>query len=137
MKKGLFILTIFTVLTLINNINAYCQDWNYIGFSKLNNDTIFYVFSMKKKDMINKNIVFVQKHLFGKPQKLDDGREYNSVLMDRTLDCGNKSISIDKITISNGIGNKVETYINRNNITFDKIENENKIDSILYEQYCI
>ncbi|MGI9554292.1 MAG: hypothetical protein ACR2NC_05145 [Thermodesulfobacteriota bacterium] len=92
---------------------------------------------MKKKDMINKNIVFVQKHLFGKTQKLDDGREYNSVLLDRTLDCGNKSISIDKITISNGIGNKVETYINRNNITFDKIENENKIDSILYEQYCI
>ncbi|MGI9535209.1 MAG: hypothetical protein ACR2NW_09690 [Thermodesulfobacteriota bacterium] len=103
----------------------------------MNNDTIFYVFSMKKKNTTNKNIMFVQKHIFGKSQKLDDGREYNSVLMDRSLDCINKSIGIDKITLSNGIGNNVETYINMYNAGLNKIENKNKIDLILYEQYCI
>ena len=136
MKKGLLILSTITVLIFANNINAYSQDWNYIGFSKLNDETIFYVFSLKKKDSDNKKIELVQKHIFGKPQKLADGREYDSLLMDRTLDCANKSISLDKIVISNGIGNKVDTYINKSP-GFNKIGSENKIDLNLFEQYCI
>ena len=136
MKKGLSILSVLTVLTFAININAYSQDWNYIGFSKLNNDTIFYVFAMKKNNN-NAKIELVQKHIFGKPQKLKDGRIYDSVLIDRTLDCSSKSMSIDKIEISNGIGNKVDTYVNKGNKGLTKIEDKNKIDLNLYEQYCI
>jgi len=137
MKKELSILSILTVLTFAININAYSQDWNYIGFSKLNNETIFYVFAMKKNGSNGTNIKLVQKHIFGKPQKLDDGRIYDSVLIDRTLNCSSKSISIDKIEISNGIGNKVDTYINKGSEGLSKIEDKNKIDLNLYEQYCI
>ena len=136
MKKGLFILSTIIVLTFVININAYSKDWNYIGFSKLNNETIFYVFSMKKNDGESGNVQIVQKHIFGKPQKLSDGHEYDSVLMDRTLDCKNKSISIDKVIISNGIGNKVDTYVNKN-AGFTKIGDQNQIDLNLFEQYCL
>ena len=48
MKKGLYILIFITLLAFANNINAYSQDWNYMGFSKLDNDTIFYIFTLKK-----------------------------------------------------------------------------------------
>ena len=136
MKKGLYILSVVTVLTFANNINAYSQDWNYIGFSKLNNETIFYVFAMRKDNSSTSNIKLVQKHIFGKPQKLDDGREYDSVLIDRTLDCTNKSMSIDKVIFSNGIGNKVDTYINRGGEKLNTIGDKNKIDLNLYELYC-
>lgn len=137
MKKGLFILSVFTVLTFTNNINAYSEEWNYIGFSKINDETVFYVFTMKKNEGNSENIKLVQKHIFGEPQKLSDGREFDSVLIDRTLNCKNKSISIDKIIISNGIGNKLDTYINKSGSGNSSITSENKIDLNLFEHYCI
>ena len=91
---------------------------------------------MKKNNGESENLHIVQKHIFGKPQKLSDGREYDSVLMDRTLDCKNKTISIDKIVLSNGIGNKVDTYVNKTG-GFTRIGKQKQIDLNLFEQYCL
>ena len=137
MKKGLYILIFITLLAFANNINAYSQDWNYMGFSKLDNDTIFYIFTLKKDNGYSGIIKIVQKHIFGNPQLLKDGREYDSVLIDRTLNCSSKSISIDKITISNGVGNKVDSYVDKSGKGLKLIGDENKIDLNLYEKYCL
>ena len=137
MKKGLYTLSIITFLVFAININAYSQDWNYMGFSKLDNETIFYVFSMKKDTGNGGIIKLIQKHIFGSSQVLEDGREYDSVLIDRTLNCSTKSISIDKIVLSNGIGNKVDTYADKSGKGLQLISDDNKIDLNLYEQYCI
>ena len=135
--KRLSLVPIFLIFAFFTHYqNLYSEEWDYLGFSEMKNEKIFYIFTKKLPESGNSAINFEQKHIFTAPEKLADGREYTSVLMERSLDCGGKIMTVEKITLSNGVENKIETYINiRGNIEMPISENR-KIDLYLYNNYC-
>ena len=135
--KRLLLVPIFLIFTFfIQNQNLYSEEWDYHGFSEMKNEKIFYIFTKKSSGPENGTINFEQKHIFTGPEKLADGREYTSVLMERSLDCSGKSMTVEKITLSNGVGNKVETYNNLSGNIEMTISENRKFDLYLYNIYC-
>jgi len=116
---------------------SFGQDWSYLGFSKNTGESIFYIFALIEHGDTPGELLITQKHIFSAPQKLTDGRPYNSILISRTLNCTDKTISVDKAVFSNGVGSTVGTYENKNSTkVFEKIDNSKEIDLFLLGKYC-
>ena len=135
MKKALFAL-ILTVIIVFNTTNTFSAEWNYIGYSITESEKIFYVFTKIAGPLENNNIKIEQKHIFSSPEKLSDGREYTSILMQRTLDCTQKTITVENMTLSNGVGTTIESYSNKNGKIKSQIGENQEIDLYLYNINC-
>ncbi len=137
MLKSLSILFLLSVLISIYPVDSFGQDWSYIGHSKKDGESIFYIFILSEKGPQPGMLKITQKHVLSIPQKLGDGQIYNSVLLSRSLNCSEGLISIDKAVFSNGVGSTVGKYENKNGAkVFEKIDDGKEIDLFLLNKYC-
>ena len=137
MFKSLSITLLLSLSLSIYSEYSFGQDWSYLGFSKNTGDSIFYIFALTENGDIPGELLISQKHILSAPQKLSDGRSYNSILISRTLNCGDKTISVDKAVFSNGVGSTVGTYENKNSSkVFEKIDKSKEINLFLLGKYC-
>ena len=137
MIKSLSLALLLSISFSIYPSVSYCQDWAYIGHSKKPGESIFYIFTLSEKGKAPGELFITQKHVFSIPQKLGDGSPYNSVLISRTLNCSEKTVSTDKAVFSNGVGSTVGTFENKNSTkTFEKIDEGKEIDLYLLNKYC-
>ena len=113
------------------------QNWAYLGFSKSSPESIFYIFVLNEKTGKPDEQKITQKHVFGVPQKLADGRIYSSIVLSRTLNCTNKTISTERAVFSNGVGSTVGRYENKGGVkNIIEIDEGSDIDPYLYSKYC-
>ena len=137
MIKSLGLALLLSISFCFYSLVSYCQDWAYIGHSKKPGESIFYIFTLSEKGKAPGELLITQKHVFSIPQKLGNGSPYNSVLISRSLNCNEKSISIDKAVFSNGVGSTVGTYKDKNiTKTYEKIDEGKEIDFYLLNKYC-
>jgi len=137
MFKSLSLALLLSLSLLFYSGNSFGQEWSYLGFSKNTGDSIFYIFALAENGNIPGELLITQKHVLNAPQKLSNERSYNSILISRTLNCNDKTISVDKAVFSNGIGSTVGTYENKNSSkVFEKIDNSKEIDLFLLGKYC-
>lgn len=116
---------------------SHCQEWAYIGHSKIPGESNFYIFTMAKKGPGPDELQITQKHVFSSPQKLGKENTYNSVLISRSLNCNERLISTDKAVFSNSIGTVVGKYENKKSTKlFEKIDSRKEIDLFLINKYC-
>ena len=137
MFKNILLKVAVTLLLFFNTGYSFAQSWSYLGFARISTDTIFYIFVLNEKDAATGDQKITQKHVFSIPQKLSDGRVYSSILISRTLNCSDKTISTDKAVFSNGVGSTVGTYENKSATKlFQKISAGQDINLYLFEKYC-
>ena len=137
MLKSLSLALLLSVSFCIYPAASFSQDWAYIGHSKKPGESIFYIFTLSEKGKTAGELQITQKHVFSLPQKLGDGKPYTSVLITRTLNCSENSISTDKAVFSNGVGSTVGTYENKSSTkTFKKVDESGEIDQFLLNKYC-
>lgn len=131
-------LIILAILLIFLNVNFLLSaDWNYIGFSKMNNDEIFFVFIDKEFNSTKSNEIIVrQRHLFNNPQTLPTGLKYTSVELERRMNCKNKSILTHKAIFSSEDNTNIETYIANEEKTSQKISKNKDINSSIFEAFC-
>jgi len=116
---------------------SHCQEWSYIGHSKIPGESNFYIFTIAKEGSSNDEMLITQKHVFSSPQKIGNEIKYNSVLISRSLYCSKKSISTDKAIFSNSIGSVVGKYENKNSTKLtENIDSGMEIDLFLLNKYC-
>ena len=116
---------------------SHCQEWVYIGHSKIPGESNFYIFTMAKEGPGPDEMLITQKHVFSSPQKLGNEIKYNSVLISRSFYCSEKSISTDKAVFSNSIGSVVGKYENKNSTKLiENIDSGKVLDLFLLNKYC-
>jgi len=137
MLKSLSLALLLSLSFCLYPVDSHCQEWAYIGHSKMPGESNFYIFTLAKKGPGPDELLITQKHVFSIPQKLGKGSTYNSVLISRSLYCNEKLISTDKAVFSNGIGSVVGRYENKNSTKlFEKIDSGKEIDLFLIKKYC-
>lgn len=135
-NTSLFTLAVIFLL-FITTGNSFSQSWSYLGYSKTSADSLFYIFVLNETVGNIGEQKITQKHLFSIPQKLSNGQIYNSILITRTLNCRDKTISTDKAVFSSGVGSTVGTYENKTGLyLIKKINDGRDIDPYLYGKYC-
>lgn len=134
-KLIIYFILLFSINTSISSI-SFAADWEYIGYGKINNTDIFYIF-LNNTEAADKNNTFSfnQKHIFSKVQSTENGDKYVSVEFVRSINCSDKIIINKKAIFRNIDGNATNIYEQQKDEP-QTITDEKSVNQKIFNSFC-
>ena len=126
---------LFSITILISSF-SFAAEWKYIGYGKVKNNDIFYVFvDTKNKNPKNNSHTILQKHIFNNIQKSKNGDNYIALEIERDINCKDKTITNNKAIFLDIDGNLLNSYKHESKSPNIVTEN-NSINYKIFKNFC-